>query len=186
MLSDFLTKKMPRKPLARLGAAFFNCLAPNWRDDWDNLELIVPIEHFPELTPGKMIGHREEAYPDSTRSNSTELVCVGAVDDTKHELIFDGNDTVTVPKCRLLVASGVAVDQQLLTFGGKQLQDERTLRDYGIEPDSIVQLTARPRGGTKSPVDATFIPDSPGLYLRDLTLTQAQLVNWKLHAYPGP
>jgi len=49
-ISDFLTKRMPRKALARLAAIFFNCLADDWRNDWETLTLVVPLEHFPELT----------------------------------------------------------------------------------------------------------------------------------------
>jgi hypothetical protein len=113
MLADFPSKKMPRKPLARLGAAFFNCLAPNWREDWDNLQLIVPIEHYPELAPSSMVGHQERATTEKTSSSSVELVHVGTASDAKYDLTHDENDTVTVFKCRLLGASGVAVDQQL-------------------------------------------------------------------------
>jgi len=164
MLADFLSKKMPRRPLARLGAAFFNCLASNWREDWDNLRLIVPIEHYPELLPGNMVGHREQS------SSSVDFVHVGTATDAKYDLEYNENDTVTVFKCRLLGASGVAVDQQLLTFGGKLLQEGRTLQDYGIQPGSIVQLTVRPRGGTTSPATTTYAP----ALVEDQALTLAQ------------
>ena len=71
VLADFLSKKMPRKTLARLGAAFFNCLAPNWREDWDDLQLIVPIEHHPELVPGSMVGHQERNTTEGGISSSS-------------------------------------------------------------------------------------------------------------------
>jgi hypothetical protein len=34
-------------------------------------------------------------------------------------------------------------------FGGKLLEDDRTLSDYQIVPGSIIQLTVRPRGGER-------------------------------------
>ena len=124
-----------------MGAAFFNCLASDWRNDWDNLKLIVPIEHYPELVPGPRVGHRTVTSESPSSSSSVDLIHVGTATDKRHDLEFDPNDTIKVLKCRLMMASGVPEEQQLLVMGGKQLEDDRTLSDYQIVPGSIIQLT---------------------------------------------
>lgn len=41
---------------------------------------------------------------------------------------------------------GMAPDRQRLTFGGQQLEDQRTLQDYGIERLARIDLVMKLRG----------------------------------------
>jgi ubiquitin-large subunit ribosomal protein L40e len=60
-----------------------------------------------------------------------------------HSLTFQVKPTETVDKLKKLVQErqGIAPDLQRLLFGGKQLEDGKTLKDYNIGPDATGQLS---------------------------------------------
>ncbi len=51
------------------------------------------------------------------------------------------NDTIAAVKSKILSTDGSAAQQQRLAFAGKQLQDARSLRDYGIDRDCTLHLS---------------------------------------------
>jgi len=48
-VSDFTTKRMPRKHLARLAVIFYNNLQPNWQENPDVLKPLRDVQWYPEL-----------------------------------------------------------------------------------------------------------------------------------------
>lgn len=84
---------------------------------------------------------------DGTGSGSTKSIMLKTLQGKTIPMEVQDSDTIASIKSKIHEKEGIPVDQQRLVFNGKQLEDNNTVGDYGIQADSNVHLVLRLKGG---------------------------------------
>ncbi|PWN98220.1 putative NEDD8 precursor-ubiquitin-like protein [Tilletiopsis washingtonensis] len=75
------------------------------------------------------------------------LIKVKTLTGKEIELDIDSGDKVSRIKERVEEKEGIPPAQQRLIFGGKQMHDDKTAREFGVEGGSVLHLVLALRGG---------------------------------------
>ncbi|KAI0298842.1 ubiquitin-related domain-containing protein [Russula brevipes] len=75
------------------------------------------------------------------------LIKVKTLTGKEIEIDCDPSDKIARIKEKVEEQSGVPPPQQRLIFGGRQMPDEKTAREYNITPGAVLHLVLALRGG---------------------------------------
>jgi len=78
---------------------------------------------------------------------TTMLIKVKTLTGKEIELDIDLEDKITRIKEKVEEQSGVPPQQQRLIFGGRQMPDDKTAREFNITAGSVLHLVLALRGG---------------------------------------
>lgn len=75
------------------------------------------------------------------------LISLRTLDGNSFELNVEVNDSIYEVKEKIFTQEGLYLEYLKLIFAGKQLEDQRTVRSYGIQKNSTIYIIMRQFSG---------------------------------------
>ena len=78
-------------------------------------------------------------------ANNQIQIFVKSINGKSRTLNVSPDDTIATIKQQINEKEGISAEEQRLIFAGKNLDDEKTLKDYNIGAESTIHLVLRVR-----------------------------------------
>ncbi|KAF2805015.1 ubiquitin-domain-containing protein [Mytilinidion resinicola] len=119
------------------------------QDEWKAAREARELAHA--LRRAALLKKRDREEMESSGSWSGTVV-VKTKAGKQIQLEFDYADTIDDIKTRIEYKEGIPPDQQRLVFKGRQMDDGKTMSDYGVATGDTIHIFLRLRGGGGDPL----------------------------------
>jgi len=87
------------------------------------------------------------AVASASPAQAAETIFIKTLTGKQFPIRVEMQDTVLSVKVKVQDHEGIPPEQQRLIFSGQQLENDKTLADYNVQPKSVLHLVLRLGGG---------------------------------------